>query len=889
MRYRIVGMNGNAIRRWALILSFSGSLLCVRGASAQTNDKNLAERQSSPHVKVTSNLVVVRVVVRDAQGKPVEGLQKEDFKLFDQGKEQAIAQFEAGSSNAPTNNAFEVPNAKQPEASPQPPSSPSLPGKFIALYFDDLNTSESDLVYARDAVDHYLATNFQPQDRVAIFTPQKMVSDFTSDPKQIHDSLSTIHANLRALGVASINCPNLSDYQALQITGNPVNQDSDAWKVALSEAARCGVSGGGGQDVSNRGSQSNVRAAPNSSDQQLATGLVLQVAWNITNQVEALARSDLQQIENVVKYISQMPGQRSVVLISSGFLSQGDQVYLDRIIDHALRSQVVINSLNPKGLAVMLRESDASQNDVPVAGNISSTVRRLDSTRELLATHVLTEVADGTGGEYFHDNNDLSAGLGKLAGSPPYYVLAFTPRDMRTNGKFHALTVKLAEEHKGYSIQARRGYFVPANAAVAEAEAKKQEVADSEAQLQEQVRETTYSKSDVEQFPTELTVRISEGHNGKRDLSLSSHVDTAPLHFRKEGGHNFNTLTFSIAVFDQKGTLLESQERQAKIDVPDQQLPNFFKIGFDANLTLHLKPGNYRVREVVADSEEHHMTALSREIEIPPIEKASLPWNPPDVDAPVGSISPTPACSLPDVLQLAARRSEAQVNDLQNFDAREQVHLELMDSVGMSEVSDVANFNYLVDFGKLSQEFKVREVRQPLAGTNAQHLSAFEDNGIPVLALIFYPLLRSDYDMRCEGFSRWNDQPAWIVYFHQIKEKRPRTAAIPTGTKVYPVSLKGRAWIDTETGQVLHLETNLVEGLAIFEQSNAIRRLKTNAVSVEYGPVKSKTQKGEVWLPRSAVTYTDFGNHRLIVEHTYSDFQLFYVQTQQTIEKPRQP
>ena len=44
-------------------------------------------------MKVTSNLVVVRVMVRDAQNKPVENLKKEDFKLFDRGKQQSISQF----------------------------------------------------------------------------------------------------------------------------------------------------------------------------------------------------------------------------------------------------------------------------------------------------------------------------------------------------------------------------------------------------------------------------------------------------------------------------------------------------------------------------------------------------------------------------------------------------------------------------------------------------------------------------------------------------------------------------------------------------------------------------------------------------------------------------
>src|SRR5208282_5260048 len=64
-----------------------------RGQS-QANDQ-LPQSEAPFHLKVASNLVVVRVRVRDAQGKPVEGLQRADFHLFDRGKEQTIAQFEA--------------------------------------------------------------------------------------------------------------------------------------------------------------------------------------------------------------------------------------------------------------------------------------------------------------------------------------------------------------------------------------------------------------------------------------------------------------------------------------------------------------------------------------------------------------------------------------------------------------------------------------------------------------------------------------------------------------------------------------------------------------------------------------------------------------------------
>ncbi len=160
-------------------------------AQSQANDQP-SQNQSPFQLNVASNLVVVRVVVRDAQGKPVEGLQKEDFHLFDRGKEQSIAQFEAEVSvpQAPTPPSLAMPGQPPPGA---PAHARLAPRRFLVLYFDDLDMSDTDVIDARDAADHYLATNLQPDERVALFTSSAMLSDFTADMKQIHDALSRLH------------------------------------------------------------------------------------------------------------------------------------------------------------------------------------------------------------------------------------------------------------------------------------------------------------------------------------------------------------------------------------------------------------------------------------------------------------------------------------------------------------------------------------------------------------------------------------------------------------------------------------------------------------------------------------------------------------------------
>jgi len=119
-----------------------------------------------------------------------------------------------------------------------------------------------------------------------------------------------------------------------------------------------------------------------------------------------------------------------------------------------------------------------------------------------------------------------------------------------------------------------------------------------------------------------------------------------------------------------------------------------------------------------------------------------LRWDPPNVDVPVPSLAATPSCSLPDVLEKAGQRAEALIDHLQNFNAQEQIHYEQTDRFGMSEMDLAGKFDYLVDFGEQSEVFNLRETRTSLTGSHDE-LSAKADKGLPALALVFHPDLRT--------------------------------------------------------------------------------------------------------------------------------------------------
>jgi len=74
-------------------------------------------------------------------------------------------------------------------------------------------------------------------------------------------------------------------------------------------------------------------------------------------------------------------------------------------------------------------------------------------------SQVMEELADGTGGTFYHNNNDLEAGLKTLIAGVDYtYFLAFAMKAKPRSS--HNLKVKVNQP--GLTVQARRGYSSPA-------------------------------------------------------------------------------------------------------------------------------------------------------------------------------------------------------------------------------------------------------------------------------------------------------------------------------------------------------------------------------------------------------------------------------------------
>ncbi len=262
-----------------------------------------------------------------------------------------------------------------------------------------------------------------------------------------------------------------------------------------------------------------------------------------------------------------------------------------------------------------------------------------------------------------------------------------------------------------------------------------------------------------------------------------------------------------------------------------------------------------------------------------PAKLKGLNWTPPNVDAALRSIASNPPCDVAKVLQEASAHALELTTNLENFSAEEQIQYERLDQTAIPEENDSGVFDYVFAFEQNGAGRSSREYRTPTKGGHSFPASG-QDTGQVALALIFHPHMQSDYDMSCEGLDKWKGQLAWVIRFQQRKDKPRRTLQFRTEAGSYAAMLKGRAWISMESGQVLHLETNLMQDIPPMD-------LRRSAISVDYAPVEIQSRKLELWLPERIEAYWEIGGRRIILYHTFSNFRVFSVDTEQNIEKPK--
>jgi hypothetical protein len=216
---------------------------------------------------------------------------------------------------------------------------------------------------------------------------------------------------------------------------------------------------------------------------------------------------------------------------------------------------------------------------------------------------VIEDLAEGTGGTFFHDNNDLSAGLERLVAAPAFsYVLGFSPTEVKEDGQFHRLKIRLVAL-KHATVEARRGYYA----------VKLGERTDSVGDVSDAV----FSHEQKLALPIVFQVGYTKPFASERaKILLVAKIDLTSFRSPKPPpAPARDALKAIVVLFDSNGAFITGT-MQSVSDLAMQKV----LAQPEAALTLHwdfdVTPGIYVTRLVIASSDTEVMSALSRTVKV---------------------------------------------------------------------------------------------------------------------------------------------------------------------------------------------------------------------------------------------------------------------------------
>ncbi len=424
--------------RWCyswLVLSTAFLGLLYSQTSAPDSVKPASTFQKNVRV------VLLDVVVTDSKDEPVQGLQKDNFQAFEDGKPQTISSFEEHQGAPPV-------QAKLPPMPPDvftnfPASTP--PDTINVLLLDALNTPLVDQAYVHSQMVKYLK-KIHPGMQVAIFTLAsrlRFVQGFTTDSSVLLAAL-----NDKKRGAS----PQLSP-----LLRTTTEDNVDQQLVGQMEQMQAG----------------------NPSPQLQASIQALQQFQADTSsfQLDSRIIITLQAFQQLAHYLAGFPGRKNIIWFSSSFplsvfpdptlqdsfdvmRQYGDQIR--STADLLTDAQVAIYPIAAEGLDTD-PAYEASSLPVGVTGGYTALQRQNkelhDASRERIANHdTLDEIAKDSGGEAFYNTNGLNDALARvMRNGSRYYTLSYTPTDKRMDGGYRRIEIKLHDAK--YKLSYRRGYF----------------------------------------------------------------------------------------------------------------------------------------------------------------------------------------------------------------------------------------------------------------------------------------------------------------------------------------------------------------------------------------------------------------------------------------------
>jgi VWFA-related protein len=522
--------------------------------------------QPTTTIRTDTNLVDIGVVVRDAKGHAVSGLTKADFQVRDDNKDREITSFTVTNfaPAASTAKAASAPAA----AIATPAAAPGQP-RFVGLVFEDINTPNTDLNHAKVAAKRFLKEGLGANDRVGIFTTSAFeVLPFTRDVGKISEAIDNVKA--RDGQARTTTCPLLSEYDSYLIAND---LDPTDLRLKATEYNNC------------------AHACTGKALCVVATTYVQSLSNALWTEIQTNTLEIFKSLGTIVNYMATLPGNRVMLLASSGFISHTLEAEEDRLTERALRANVVINSLDARGLYTQEFEVGQGANPESIQRqHLSSMNAKSD------ASDAMVSLASSTGGLMFENNNDLNLGFRELGMQPEVsYLLAISPDVLDT--KYHHLKINLTNKAH-LTVQARKGYVASPRTPAAPP-------------VQRRLDTEVFTTNQVDDAPVKVFATPETTPDGKQMARLTFHVDISRAQFHEQDGARRQQYRMVAAFLDANGQFVTGVEAMLQLALKPETFSKGMNGGLNADMRMDVPVGAYRMRTVVVEGDDNGRYAIA--------------------------------------------------------------------------------------------------------------------------------------------------------------------------------------------------------------------------------------------------------------------------------------
>jgi len=514
-------------------------------------------------IRVTSDLVLTNVVVRDKQGNLVRGVTQDAFSIYEDGQQQRISSFDFENVDALATAGAAGPTVSGTAAPMRIIGSKESVNKeqlknhrLIVLFFDFSAMEPDDIDRAVFAAQKYVDKQMAPADLVSVISlasSMRVDQDFTNDKTRLKSVLA---------GYTS------GEGQGFQ-SGDTGSAD--------------GTPDTGGSFV-----------ADDSEYNQFNTDCKLQA------------------IQSVAKALLKIDQKKSIIYFSNGVSRSGieNQVQLRATTNAAVQANVALYTLDVRGLQAFAAGGEAQNASLRgrAAYSGQSVLDQFSSNADSQET--LTTLAGDTGGKAFLDSNDLSGVFTAVQrDTSAYYVIGYRSSNPEMNGKFRR--VKVVLNRPDLKLEYRKGYFGPKDYAHFNKEDREQQMLDELA--------SELPEIDVAVYMAAAYFRMDDAHYY---IPVSIVIPGSQIPFVTEKDKDHATIDIIGVVQDELKHAIGNARETVKLVVDESRQVRHKNVQYNTGFVL--PPGKFHLKFVVRENQTGRLGSFEADVTVPDLRKVPL-------------------------------------------------------------------------------------------------------------------------------------------------------------------------------------------------------------------------------------------------------------------------